>query len=57
MIRWIDCSKSEWTKQKTGIYTREITYYFSKVGETVTVIINKGRDGIEKITDAFVKYK
>ncbi|MBQ2941275.1 MAG: RHS repeat-associated core domain-containing protein [Clostridia bacterium] len=49
--------KSEWTKQSTGVLTRTITYYFSEVGETVQVIINKGLDGIEKITDAFTIFK
>ena len=49
--------KSDWTKQPTGVYTREITYYFSKVGETVKVIVNKGLDGIERITDAFTIFK
>ncbi len=49
--------KSDWTKQPTGVYTKEITYYFSKVGETVKVIVNKGLDGIERITDAFTIFK
>ena len=49
--------KSDWTKKPTGVYTREITYYFSEVGETVKVIVNKGLDGIEHITDAFTLFK
>ena len=49
-------TKGPW-KEKGERYVREITYYFPKIGETVKVIINKTKDGIESITDAYTIFK
>jgi len=50
-------TKSNWREVDGGRCIRTIEYYFSKIGETVIVIINKTADGIETITDAYTKYK
>ena len=50
-------TRGEWKDVGNGRYVQEIVCYFSKVGETVKVIINKTAEGIEKITYAFTIFK